>query len=233
MDWEKFFLVGGSVLKCILQDSFESTSSDIDFFFIGDDYCDYRSLIEDFRKDAIEYFDKDVYPEEKINSWKNKNTDIFDDYMYVRNLFLDFNGKKLKFQFIWYDCIETSSVMSPVKIFNIFDIDCCQVGFDGTDVRCSFPFIQSVNTGTFINYKFVNSKTNVKNFYPRTKKYMSRGFTLIHSKKFDRNLLESLNDDNEVWDEKKLDIRDKYAGFLINNDSMQVCNQFVKLFEEK
>eukprot|EP01080_Neovahlkampfia_damariscottae_P009713 gene9713-1918_t len=227
--WDNFFLVGGSVLKCILADSFESQNSDIDFFFIGDDYLDYESTIFDMRLSAIELLDTDVYGDVKsLKDNKYKFENLFNDEMYIRNMHLKIDGKKLKLQFIWYDCEDTQTSMNPEKILNIFDIDCCQVGFDGKEVKCSFPFIQSVNTGTFLNYKFINSKENVMNFYPRTIKYMNRGFSLIHSKNFNTKLLEYL-ELNEKKEDKN--IRDKYAGFLINNDSMDVCNQFIELFE--
>eukprot|EP01080_Neovahlkampfia_damariscottae_P007665 gene7665-12131_t len=60
-------------------------------------------------------------------------------------------------------------------------------------------------------------------------KYMNRGFTLIHSKNFNTELLKFL--DIEKLEKENKMIRDKYTGFLINNDSMEVCNQFIELFQ--
>jgi hypothetical protein len=231
IDWEKFFLVGGSVLKCILKDTFDGESSDIDLFFIGDCYYKFKdSFMSTFEKakdllDPEHYLGQDI--EEIIENddiWALEGTSE-----YILNLFLIINEKKLKFQFIWYDSSQSSTSMNPERILNIFDIDCCQIGYDGEKVRCSYPFIQSVNTGTFINYKFVNSQENVSNFFPRTMKYMDRGFTLIHSHHFDKKLLKSL-DKRNVREEDKT-IRDTYSGFLINNDSMEVCKNFIELLK--
>jgi hypothetical protein len=227
IEWENFFLVGGSVLKCILKDSFDGESSDIDLFFIGECYYDFKDSFISTLEKAKHVLNPEIYKNydiEKIiktnDIWELEHTS-----QYILNLFLIINKKKLKFQFIWYDSIKSSTSMNPERILNIFDIDCCQIGYDGENVRCSYSFIQSINTGTFINYKFVNSQENVSNFFPRTMKYIDRGFTLIHSHKFDKKLLKQLDKRKLLKEDKE--IRDTYSGFLINNDSMEVCKQFI------
>ena len=49
----------------------------------------------------------------------------------------------------------------------IFDLDCCQVGFDGQRVFSTLSFAQSIATRTMINYKLVNDYFDLCTFLPR------------------------------------------------------------------
>ena len=77
-----------------------------------------------------------------------------------------------KFQFIYngqWNC--------PSTILSIlFDLDCCQVGFDGNKVLCSYAFIQSITTHTMIYYKLRNNTSERDLYIGRIKKYYQRGF---------------------------------------------------------
>ena len=80
-----------------------------------------------------------------------------------------------KFQFIYngqWNC--------PSTILSIlFDLDCCQVGFDGYKVLCSYAFIQSITTQTMIYYKLRNNTSERDLYIKRIKKYYQRGFDLL------------------------------------------------------
>ena len=85
-----------------------------------------------------------------------------------------------KLQFIW----TTRDHDKWTILANMFDLDCCQCGFDGNNVLCSYAFIQSINTQSMINYKLTNNAAMRNNFLPRTQKYYQRGFDLLVPKKF-------------------------------------------------
>lgn len=80
-DWEDFNLFGGSVLKCLLKETFESDGKqDLDFFYIGDDYYSFKKSIEIFRKNL-----------------ENKGLECEDNEdTYVRTVSVKFNSKKDK-----------------------------------------------------------------------------------------------------------------------------------------
>eukprot|EP01084_Bolivina_argentea_P036142 66906_1 len=46
---------------------------------------------------------------------------------------------------------------NPWSILHVFDIDACQVGFDGNDVLSTYAFVESINTNTMINYKLIDN----------------------------------------------------------------------------
>lgn len=234
IEWDKLFLVGGSVLKCILKDPFESSNQDLDFFFTGDDYYDFNDSV----KNTKDLFKKNGYQMKKIKKeveWRNYDSIIFEEdkscykrnyQNYVRSY--EIPELKIKMQFIWYD-----NDMNPNHIMNIFDLDCCQVGYNGKDVLCTFPFVQSINTGTMINYKLINDEYDILTFLPRIKKYLQREFALIYPNDFDVSLLENLSKDLE---EEKMKVKGlcrsgQYSGFLMNNDSLFVCQNFLKKIE--
>lgn len=206
IEWDNFFMVGGSVLNCLLQNEFKAKNQDMDFFFSGDDYSDFTNFLEKFEKNLT-----------KIATGKVKYGE--NDSQYVKTFSANVKRKKLQFQFIWYD-----DDMDPNIILHIFDLDACQVGWNGEEVLGTPSFVQSLTTSTMINYKLVNNG-EVLNFLPRTIKYLQRGFTLLTPKQFDMNIIAK----GKVGEEKKQDIKCEYTGFLLNNDSMQVCKQFVEL----
>lgn len=217
MDWESFFLVGGSVVKCLLKESFEAKHQDLDFFFTA---CDYNKCWK--KVDEI------------ANEMKKKGYKVqFGDYgQYVNSFEVSFDGKNMiKFQFIWYDDNFTRE-----KLLNIFDLDCCQVGYDGRQVLSTYAFVQSITTRTTINYKLVNSKKDVETFQPRTVKYVKRGFSLLVPKAFICEILNLENAEEEVvkFNVLKGSCGDgDYAGFLLNNDSLKVRDSFVDLIIKK
>merc|ERR1712003_359687 len=59
---------------------------------------------------------------------------------------VDSNWTQLQF-------IHISDTAQPWTILQLFDLDCCQVGFDGNSVISTHAFKQSINTQTLINYK--------------------------------------------------------------------------------
>jgi len=210
--WDRYFMVGGSVLNCLLHEEFTATSQDIDFFFTSSDFYKYKSSVDKFTEQLETVADGGVQEGKK-------------DSQYVQTRIAKVKGQELKFQFIWYD-----DDMSPDVILHIFDLDACQVGWDGKHVLATPSFVQSLTTSTMINYKLVNNEEDAETFLPRTFKYLQRGFTLLTPKKFDTSILRALDRvQQDDIDKTKRQIKCGYTGFLLNNDSLQVCNHFVEL----
>jgi len=132
--------------------------------------------------------------------------------------------KSVVFQFIWY-----STRITKQQVLQIFDLDCCQVGYDGNKVFSTLSFVQSIATRTMINYKLVNDYFDLCTFLPRTIKYQKRGFKLLVPKKFDVSLLKR---EYEPRKQTPVSNSEKY-GFLLNNDSLNVRETFVHLIDPK
>eukprot|EP01084_Bolivina_argentea_P303283 523579_1 len=144
--------------------------------------------------------------------------------------------------------IHISEVSKPWSVLHVFDLDCCQVGFDGHNVLSTHAFMQSINTQTLLNYKFINNIHLQDLFTERTRKYCHRGFNVISPIKFDVE-----ETDDEKWEQdyqvlifweharsvamQSVFIKDgnhafkTYGGgkgsFGLNNDSLGVRKQFM------
>ena len=280
VDWDQFWLIGGSVLKCILKQNWNETNIDLDFFANNISYNEYISEIKEFAKRCA-YKGYRVLIQENI-----------DDNQSVNNIYVNFarqqndniytcgggenschfltkcskseiesimdqgiEGQKQwqKFQFIWYDSLTKQELM------NIIDIDCCQIGFDGGNVICTYAclqvmtiyiyinmyitesyticydtyIIQSISTRTMISYKLVENGKDSSQFLDRILKYIERGFTLIvpHSfkDKYINDAMSLLNQTEKENIYNDMDTDNKYDDFQVNNDTMQVRNKFVDL----
>jgi hypothetical protein len=219
LDWNNHFLVGGSVLKCLLYDSFSASSDqDLDLFWTGYDYYEWENQQEQFY-DAL-----------RVAGYKVQYVALG----YVRAMKVTFNEKKqVTFQFIWYD-----DNLSRERILHVFDLDCCMVGYNGQRVLSTWSFIQALNTGTMISYKLVENEKDARHYLPRAMKYSKRGFKLLvpdsasdeHCDNLTRRIAK--DDDDEFDTENDLDaIKESYTGFLLNNDTFRMREKFVALMK--
>lgn len=149
IDWDQFWLIGGSVLKCILSNTWNDINIDLDFFANNISYNEYISAIKEFAK-RCSHKGYSVLIQENIDSKQS-----------VNNVYVKFDGEKSssselseyspqeieskingqkwkwqKFQFVWYDSLTKRELM------NIIDLDCCQIGFDGANVICTYACLQ-------------------------------------------------------------------------------------------
>eukprot|EP00727_Mastigamoeba_balamuthi_P009972 m51a1_g5598 hypothetical protein (275) ;mRNA; r:673435-674259 len=219
--WDSFFLVGGSVLRCLLARSFvPDDPQDLDFFAVELEFYDWKSKFAGVVKALRDRGATVVHP------------DYLDQY--VRTLHVKLPGSRtaeIKMQFVWYD-----QRMARERVLNVFDLDPCMVGYDGVRVLASLPFFQSVSTRTCINYKLVNSAENISTFISRTIKYATRGFALLVPRGFDRTLLGQLPLSSRAFRDSVAMLKQQvkgssvrhstYAGFLMNNDSLGVRAAF-------
>jgi hypothetical protein len=160
INWNYFHIAGGSILNCILEESFDSTDQDVDIFF----HSSTGSFDNQFQLflDAIQNFKPNV----KYSNFYVEN---------VRTVSMEIDSKPLKIQFISLGLENFSGFLST------FDVDCCQIGFNSQEIVTTFSFIQSINTGAMMNYK-LNEKDIYDTTQDRIIKYKSRGFQLMTPK---------------------------------------------------
>eukprot|EP01080_Neovahlkampfia_damariscottae_P006610 gene6610-10773_t len=204
LQWEYFKVIGGSILKCLLKNSFKAKETqDIDIFFKGD-YYSFDDAYYKFFEELKQY---------------EATEEFHDDYIdRIRTIHVTIDSKKLTFQFILYNTDETDLN----QFYQILDQDCCQIGFNGTKVFCTYSFIQSLNTGTMMNYHLLNDSCMTEKTEKRINKYSSRGFELLYPKCFD---FENI----KVLEEKFKS--NYYSGgpFEENNDSMGIFDKAMEL----
>lgn len=82
-----------------------------------------------------------------------------------------------------------------------------------------------------INYKLINSSRDVSTFLPRTLKYAKRGFRLLVPKKFDTDVLITAIE-NPLKPDEMPSVKSGYTGFLLNNDTMDVKQEFVEILQK-
>jgi hypothetical protein len=248
INWEEFFLVGGSVLRAVLADPFdpmkENATQDIDLFWIGKekDYYDYEHAYTKFVKEI-----KDQFGFWAVKTFTNDDAQRNN---YIRRVEVSVNkNTKLIFQLIWY-----KDGLSKEEILSIFDLETCMIGYDGKNVHATYGWVQAQTTGTSVNYKLINSKNDLDLFLPRTVKYWMRGYDILTPNNFDitamhsffklsgddlnfklqelKKLSKAVSSVESIIEDPENDIDFSYSGFLLNNDSMQVRDAFVNLITE-
>ena len=145
--------------------------------------------------------------------------------------------KWVNLQFVYFNENSNES-----KILHAFDLDCCQVVFDGKRVSATPAFVQSINTNTMINYNAVD------NFWlkneKRVNKYIKRGGNLLISKHY--NPCKRINKEIKMkeriialeWERKRHMVLRRsfdglnYNGYLNskNNDWFGIRKEFIKSF---
>lgn len=197
----KFCLAGGSVLYCILKhviptetDSKLHGLKDLDIFALGMNEEQFihniTTIIKTFKqrgylvicnKSSGEAIYKpnitNVYV--KINQYKTKvrkhhpNENTFDNNINIIKNEEYMNWIHLQF-------VYCGSFCKLFQILNIyFDIDACQVAFNGNEVLCSYAFIQSVSTMTIMSNSLINNPLAFDRFIHRIRKYYARGFDIL------------------------------------------------------
>ena len=214
---KKFQIVGGSILRCLLKDSFDSINQDIDIFFYGE-YSSFDTYYYQFFSEMSDYSPKEEF---------------HDDYEdRIREMTLTFGDISVKFQFVLYNSRQNRN-----HFYQILDQDCCQIGFNGEKVLDSYSFIQSLNTGTMINYHLYPKNYLQEETLERIEKYQKRGFVLMTPKswnkrntdpEFDLSAYMDYGDsDDEIQgtndkDDMSKDVSMDQKPFKENNDSMEM-----------
>ena len=263
-----FFLAGGSVLKCIAKYHHENIEQnevkkmkDLDFFAVG---IENKTFIREIFRIKVAMAAKGyqvVHCVDRQSNYYHKSC--------VQNLYINFakspskvsdkltakdneaiikkEGLWTQMQFIWI-----GEGYKPWSLLHIFDLDCCQVGFDGSNVVSTYAFLQSITTNTMINYKLLNNSFMKNTYLPRIQKYSKRGFDLIVPHNFKINtFIKDPNDKehkrtSESINKKRgkvlerlfihftLEIGVMYGdgGFGLNNDCLGVRRNFIKILQD-
>eukprot|EP01080_Neovahlkampfia_damariscottae_P007072 gene7072-11235_t len=199
INWDCFQVIGGSVLKCLLEDSFEDPNQDIDIFCTFPDFYEYDRFIEPFNTGMRKY------------GAEEQHTNGYEDS--VRTVKVKIKKKELKFQF----------VLNEMEYYNL-DMDCCQIGFNGKQVMVTHSFIQSINTGTMMNYHLRDSMTTKS--INRIEKYRKRGFSFLCPDQYDYYDMTLSKEEEEEEDDEEED-------FEYNNDSLEISSKMKDIIQQK
>eukprot|EP01083_Nonionella_stella_P047299 126578_1 len=249
-----FFLAGGSVLKCISKRNRMGTRNagmqDLDLFAVGTEYDEFRRAIRlirrSFRQDGYTYIQHKNPPNSAgrvvINNlfvnfttlrskviFPSKNK-TYDERMKKQNeRMMEKEGFWTKMQFIWM-----GNKQQPWSVLHAFDLDCCQIGYDGAHVVSTYAFVQSITTNTMVSYKLINDLSI------RICKYMRRDFELLVPK-MQKQIKHDKEIDEESHEARKRSIRrlkrrrripsSKMCVFRVNNDQLGVRRHFVHLLK--
>ena len=187
----KLFVGGGSILKClsrlysdqysknIYDECIEIYSYQIDLYNLEDIINEFISLM------STNFYCKLLKHKDEITSiyikQKHLQTNISNDYCDEMNKTIIYKEKNwLQFNFIHFDYYTTIE-----QIIYSFDLDCCQLAFDGYNIYSSYSNIQSLNTGSFISYACgpKMAKYNLKRLF----KYIDKNFILLVPSNFNFN----------------------------------------------
>eukprot|EP01084_Bolivina_argentea_P029841 55365_1 len=229
INWNAYNIAGGSLLKCISSQSFDSCGiQDIDLFYsftnetlsekgesnnkhaykfmdsmngIGypviynchiyeecnlnviDIHVNFQSINKQFLMDQIDYQEKYNVSDEQFQQHLNDN--LWTKFQFISifdRLDIDSRG--------WEEDDSMITVQHDAIISN-FDLDICQIRFNGTNVFCTFAFIFAISSMTCISYKLPNRKDFSDNIdwiaFDRAIKYNNRGYKLLvpHTFKLD------------------------------------------------
>eukprot|EP01084_Bolivina_argentea_P083558 151287_1 len=226
-DTNKLFLAGGSVLKCIQKINDNDVKlkysskkmQDLDFFAIHASKEDFIKKIKKIvslmeRLGATVVFKNNFKNEQHIqnvyvnfsenksvisNSLIDKSGGVDEELFEIVHKTIEEEGFWTDLQFIYLGLYEHWSVL------HLFDLDCCQIGFDGAHVLCTYAFLQSINTQTMINYKLTNNTYLINTIAKRSIKYSGKGFNLICPMKFDIDILKEL----QKYESRDVDIDER------------------------
>ena len=127
-----------------------------------------------------------------------------------------------KMQFIYEEYrFEKTHHAREFAILQDFDLDCCQIGYNGKQVVCTPSFVESINTGTFMCYEVIKSVIRSrKSNSDRLRKYYMRGFDLLLPKqliaelktKRDINYILLAIEKRRLWEEENPQ-ESRYKGY--------------------
>ncbi|CAF1446029.1 unnamed protein product [Adineta ricciae] len=172
IDFSKWALAGGCVLNALCQSPFPDTSEqDINLVYCIDDILDFTTAVNV----AISRLNQTIMTNLNagIKTEKIPGTPSY-------NVFLPCN---VRLNFTWMPIRNSKSPLS--HILHNFDMDICQVAFNGHTIVSTFAFLQALATKSFISYTLY--ARSPKHLCSRIQKYCNRGFKLLEPVDFDGN----------------------------------------------
>ncbi|CAF1058847.1 unnamed protein product [Adineta steineri] len=168
INFNLFSLLGGSVLMSILHDVPETMTSDLDFFYVSHSFNNFIQTIRTIQHNLS-------------NIYFTKNTILSRERVYQRELILcttireliqeSTSQKKILLQFIYHP-----KLLSIETYLMAFELDIAQIAYNGRKVVCTWAWIWSINTSTFICYNLTNNIHTLKRAAVRIKKIFATRF---------------------------------------------------------
>ena len=194
IDWQNYFVAGGSILTCLRKDFVVKPEQDVDFFSFHVSDIDFfnatfltmqRLMKEENLKVKLElgYHHPDAFTYVFIclyflyfQTYTSRRKRILGGYLHIINFKVYIEENKIvKFQFIrsYLDRPRSDKWMTLSE----FDLNCCQVGWDGKNVLCTPAFIHANTTNHVINYKL--NPEEIKFYAKRILKYTERNISFL------------------------------------------------------
>ncbi|CAF0825424.1 unnamed protein product [Adineta steineri] len=221
IDFNLFSLLGGSVLMSILRDVPETMTSDLDFFYVGHSFNNFIQTIRTIQRNLA-------------NIYFTKNTILSRERVYQTELILcttireliqeSASQKKIILQFIYHP-----KIFSIETYLMAFDLDIAQIAYNGREVVCTWAWIRSINTGTFICYNLTNNIYTLKRAAVRIEKYSQRGFKFLYPHGFEMDNFLSLTF-NEINANEANNYVSSPEQFGESNDYFQLQKKFVDTY---
>ncbi|CAF3627229.1 unnamed protein product [Rotaria sp. Silwood1] len=185
IDFNHFVLAGGSVLMCFLRNTSQFINSDLDFFYIGQDFKHFINILSNIYGNLCDYY----FVKQRVLS----NRRVYELEITLGSTIFEIineshTRKKLTLQFIYHP-----SITSIETYLMAFDLDIIQMCFNGEKVLSTWACIRALNTGTFICYNLTNNLTTLArsairiiyelghiqnlNYYSSTKEQFGINFT--------------------------------------------------------
>ncbi|CAF1131124.1 unnamed protein product [Adineta ricciae] len=170
IDFNIFHISGGSILNSLCCEPFLDTcDQQVDLNFNGDSY-------DEFKHAVVSTFANLTLIISKKNSYRSNNTLIQkDNGIYFAKLHV---GVTLCFRFKY-----VPDAIAPISyVLHSSDIDISQIAYTGSQVVCTFAFLQAIATKSFICYTLYEDMT--KCVYNRINRYCQRGFVFLEPQSF-------------------------------------------------
>ncbi|CAF2143857.1 unnamed protein product [Rotaria magnacalcarata] len=198
-----FLLAGGSVLTSLLINDVDTTSQDLDFFWIGGSWLEFCSQIDRFRRRS----QANIIAETNLNNKVIEFVLCFDHEQKIRLQFI-FGRPNCNISFV----------------LNTFDIDVVQIGYNGSKLISTLGFHQAIAARTFISYKLTHDINDVGLYIDRCFKYNLRGFTWLCPMDFDDIIAQK----PIVCASEAIDYG--FNDFYFNVDSFEIQKKFLDLY---
>ena len=226
INWNNIVWAGGSLLNVVDNNcNTDGVKSNVDLFGYNiKGEAEMNELIYPFMYNLIE----------EGHSVRKLNTKI--PYITLEVIFDD-NFKKVRFDFIW-----RKDIISISSVFNHFDLDICQVGYNGNNFICTDAWIEAFRTRTMICATLPRNEVDMKHCIYRIKKYIWRGYKLlipydIDEKKILKNIIFDINkkrvERNLMFNEskKRLERYVKLSGvmWMFKHNVSRIKEKFIQL----
>ena len=136
------------------------------------------------------------------------------------------NGNKVKFDFIFRDDIFEIST-----VFNNFDLDICQLGYDGYNFVCTDAWIEAIRTRTMICATLPKNEFDMKHCMYRIEKYIKRGYKLIIPHDVDpQKILQNIVCKTFTTKSKKVK-KSSGVHWMFRHDISKIKEKFIQLLQ--